>query len=283
MRNIFLFIRKYFNFLFFVVLQVVALSFLLRYNKFHEAAFMGVANEFTGRISEKYSNVEYYFHLKKTNEALVKENERLNNMLRSNFAPVDTSSQLVIDTFRVDSLEQYRRYRYYPSEVVESFTTMQTNYMMIHRGSNQGIRKDMGVISPQGIVGTIVNVSENFSVAMIALNRDFRAYAKLKKTGERGRVEWDGADPQVLQLKDIPRSAKIAKGDTIMTSELSSIYPPDIMVGTVLGIVNDKSSNFYTLKVKTATNFASVFYVYIIEDLQKEERAELKEKIIKNQ
>ena len=68
-----------------------------------------------------------------------------------------------------------------------------------------------------------------------------------------------------------------------MTSELSSIYPPDIMVGTVLGIVNDKSSNFYTLKVKTATNFASVFYVYIIEDLQKEERAELKEKIIKNQ
>ena len=101
MRNIFLFIRKYFNFLFFVVLQVVALSFLLRYNKFHEAAFMGVANEFTGRISEKYSNVEYYFHLKKTNEALVKENERLNNMLRSNFAPVDTSSQLVIDTLRV--------------------------------------------------------------------------------------------------------------------------------------------------------------------------------------
>lgn len=283
MRNIFLFIRKYFNFLFFVVLQVVALSFLLRYNKFHEAAFMGVANEFTGRVSEKYSNVEYYFHLKKTNEALVKENERLNNKLRSNFAPVDTSSQLVIDTFRVDSLEQYRRYRYYPSEVVESFTTMQTNYMMIHRGSNQGIRKDMGVISPQGIVGTIVNVSENFSVAMIALNRDFRAYAKLKTSGERGRVEWDGSDPQVLQLKDIPRSAKIAKGDTIVTSELSSIFPPDIMVGTVLGIVNDKSSNFYTLKVKTATNFASVFYVYIIEDLQKEERAELKEKIIKNQ
>ena len=281
MRNIFLFIRKYFNFLFFVVLQVVALSFLLRYNKFHEAAFMGVANEFTGRVSEKYSNVEYYFHLKKTNEALVKENERLNNKLRSNFAPVDTSSQLVIDTFRVDSLEQYRRYRYYPSEVVESFTTMQTNYMMIHRGSNQGIRKDMGVISPQGIVGTIVNVSENFSVAMIALNRDFRAYAKLKTSGERGRVEWDGSDPQVLQLKDIPRSAKIAKGDTIVTSELSSIFPPDIMVGTVLGIVNDKSSNFYTLKVKTATNFASVFYVYIIEDLQKEERAELKEKIIK--
>ena len=283
MRNIFLFIRKYFNFLFFVVLQVVALSFLLRYNKFHEAAFMGVANEFTGRVSEKYSNVEYYFHLKKTNEALVKENERLNNKLRSNFAPVDTSSQLVIDTFRVDSLEQYRRYRYYPSEVVESFTTMQTNYMMIHRGSNQGIRKDMGVISPQGIVGTIVNVSENFSVAMIALNRDFRAYAKLKTSGERGRVEWDGSDPQVLQLKDIPRSAKIAKGDTIVTSELSSIFPPDIMVGTVLGIVNDKSSNFYTLKVKTATNFASVFYVYIIEDLQKEERAELKKKIIKNQ
>ncbi len=283
MRNIFLFIRRYFNFLFFVVLQVIALSFLFRYNRFHEAAFMGVASEVTGRVSERYNNIEYYFHLKRTNEALVKENERLNNLLLQNFAPSDTSSKVVTDSIRVDSLEVYRRYRYYPARVVESFVALQTNYIMIHRGSNQGIKKDMGVIGPQGIVGRIVNVSENFSTAMILLNRQFKTNAKLKKGGERGSVEWDGKDPQYVFLKDIPRSAAVANGDTVMTSELSSIFPPNIMVGTVNAIINDKSSNFYTLKLKTSTNFYSVFYVYVIEDLYRGERLQLQQETKTNQ
>jgi rod shape-determining protein MreC len=282
-RNIFLFIRRYFNFLFFVILQVIALSFLFRYNRFHEAAFMGVANEVTGRVSEQYSNVEYYFHLKRTNAALAKENERLNNLLLSNFAPSDTSSRIVVDSIKVDSLEQYRRYRYYPASVVESFTAFQTNYLMIHRGSNQGIKPDMGVISPLGIVGRIVNVSENYSTAMSVLNRQFKTNAKLIKGGERGSIEWDGKDPQFVYLKDIPKSAAVAKGDTVMTSELSSIFPPNIMVGTVQEIINNKSSNFYTLKLKTSTNFYSVFYVYIIEDLHREERKQLQEETKKNQ
>ena len=140
-----------------------------------------------------------------------------------------------------------------------------------------------GVISPQGIVGRIVNVSENYSTAMIALNRQFKANAKLKKGGERGSVEWDGKDPQYVYLRDIPKSATVAKGDSVITSELSSIFPPNIMVGTVSAIINDKSSNFYTLKLRTSTNFYSVFYVYVIEDLHREERKQLQEETKTNQ
>ena len=82
MRNAFLFIRRHFNFLFFVVLQIIALSFLFRFNKFHEAAFLNVSTEVTGRLDEKYNNIEYYFQLKKTNEALVQENLRLRQQLK---------------------------------------------------------------------------------------------------------------------------------------------------------------------------------------------------------
>jgi rod shape-determining protein MreC len=244
---------------------------------------MGVANEVTGRVSSQYSNVEYYFHLKRTNEALAKENERLNNLLLANFAPSDTSSRIVVDSIRVDSLEQYRRYRYYPARVVESFTALQTNYIMIQRGSRQGIKKDMGVISPQGIVGRVVNVSDNYSTAMIVLNRQFKANAKLKKGGERGSIEWDGKDPHFVYLKDIPKSAIVAKRDTVLTSELSSIFPPNIMVGIVDSIIDNKSSNFFTLKLKTSTNFYSVFYVYVIEDLHRDERRQLQEETKKSQ
>jgi rod shape-determining protein MreC len=126
-------------------------------------------------------------------------------------------------------------------------------------------------------------VSENFSTAMILLNRQFKTNAKLKKGGERGSVEWDGKDPQYVFLKDIPRSAAVANGDTVMTSELSSIFPPNIMVGTVNAIINDKSSNFYTLKLKTSTNFYSVFYVYVIEDLYRGERLQLQQETKTNQ
>ena len=90
MRNVFLFIRRHFNFLFFLVLQIVALSFLFRYNKFHEAAFLNVSTEITGRINERYNGIEYYFQLKKTNESLVRENLMLRQQLKGNFEAPDS-------------------------------------------------------------------------------------------------------------------------------------------------------------------------------------------------
>ena len=61
MRNVFLFIRRYFTFLAFVAVQVVALWFLFTYNKFHRAKGLGWANEITGRINTRYKNVDDFF------------------------------------------------------------------------------------------------------------------------------------------------------------------------------------------------------------------------------
>lgn len=281
MRNIFLFIKRYFNFLFFLLLQILALTFLFRYNKFHQAAFSNIAGELTGRIDEKYNNVEYYFKLKKTNEALAKENIYLRGLLKSNYQIPDTARMIVTDSIRVDSLLKYQKYIYYLGSVVGSFTSTQVNYLTVHRGRLQGVHVDMGVVGPSGIVGRVVSVSDNFSVVMSALHKDFTVKAKLKKSGENGPIRWDGIDQRFIQMKDVPKSAVITKGDTVLTSELSSIYPPNIMVGTVESIFNDKSSNFYTIKLKTATNFFNVQYVYIIDDAQKPERAKLESDIYK--
>ena len=281
MRNVFLFIRRYFNFLFFLVLQIVALTFLFRYNRFHEAAFNGVAGEVVGKINEKYSNVEYYFKLKQTNEALVNENVHLRSLLKTNYESSDTTQKIVVDSIRIDSLLKFQKYVYYNARVVGSLASAQTNYLDIHRGANQGIRKDMGVIGPQGIVGRIVDVSDNYAVVMSVLSKQFKVKAKLKKTGENGTIEWDGLSTLYVQMKDIPKSAPLKKGDSVLTSELSSIYPPNILVGTIDGLVIDNSSNFYTIRLKTATNFSNVQYVYVIDDLQKAERIKLEESINK--
>lgn len=249
---------------------------LFRYNKFHEAAFMGITKEMTGSIYEKANSVEYYFHLKTTNDSLVKENARLRNMLAANFEASDTAQQIITDTIPIDTLGTVRKFISREARVANNTTSTQNNYITIHRGENQGVRKDMGVISSSGVVGTVVNTSANYSTVMSLLHRQSRMRASLKKSGETGTVQWDGNTPLYLTLIDIPKSAKITKGDSVVTS-YSDRFPKGLLVGTVLSIIDDKSSNFYTLRLTPATNFFSLQYVYVIENLQRDEQKQLEE------
>ncbi len=268
MRNVFLFIRKYSNFLFFLLLQIISLSFLFRYNKYHEAAFMNVAGEVTGRINQRFSKVDAYFHLRQINEQLAGENARLNLMLKENFEKPDISGKAVLDTLQTDSLREIRKFTWLGAKVVGSTVNTQVNFITIHRGSQQDVHPNMGVMSPTGILGTVVNVSDNYSSVMTLLHRQYKVVVKLKNGGERGTVEWDGVSPMFVTLKDIPKSAKVKLGDSVMTSPTSSLFPGNLMVGTIAEVVDDKSSNFYTLKLKPSTNFFNVEYVYVIANTQ---------------
>jgi len=276
-RNVILFIRKYSNFLFFLLLQIIALSFLFRYNKYHEAAFMNVAGEFTGSINQRFSKVEYYFRLKKINEQLAAENLRMNQLLKENYEKPDGSERAVIDTIQNDSIREIRKYIWLGAQVVGSTTNTQLNFITIHRGLLQDVRPNMGVVSPQGIVGTVVNVSDNYASVMTLLHRQYKVVVKLKNGGERGTVEWDGVSPAYVTLKDIPKSAKLKTGDSVVTSPTSSLFPGNLMVGTIAEIVEDKSSNFYTLKVKPATNFFNIEFVYVIANTQYLEQKRLED------
>jgi rod shape-determining protein MreC len=264
------------NFLFFLLLQILALSMLFRYNKFHEAAFMNVAKEVTGGIYERVSNTEYYFHLKRANDSLVNENERLRNLAANNFENPDTSSLIVKDTIPLDTLGHYRKFLWRKAKVSNNSTSTQNNYITIHRGENQGVKKDMGVVSANGVVGTVVNTSANYATIMSLLHRSSRVSGSLKNTGETGTIEWSGDSPLFLSMKDIPKSAKIAKGDTVITSHYAIRFPPSV-IGTVYEIVEDRSTNFYTLTIRPATNFFSLQNVYVVENLQAEEQLKLEE------
>ncbi|HVK48990.1 MAG TPA: rod shape-determining protein MreC [Pseudobacter sp.] len=283
MRNIFVFIRKFFNFFLFLVMQIVALYMLFHYNDFHEAAFMGVANDITGKISKRYNNVEYYFHLKKTNESLARENERLRNLLREDFEVADTSLKQITDSIPYDTTGVRRKYLYRNAKVVGRFLQFPNNYFTIHRGTDQGVRKDMGVISPDGVMGVVVNAGNNYSVVMSLLHIQSSISARVKKSGETGQVYWDGKSPTTIFIKNLPKSVPIAKGDSVVTSQYGTFFPQGILIGTVTEIVDDKSSNFYTLKLKPATNFGSVEHALVIENLQADEQKKLEEAVKKTQ
>lgn len=276
MRNIFLFLRRYSVFFAFLILQIISLWFLFSYNRFHRAKFLGVANEITGRINTQYNKVEDYFSLKQENRRLHKLNDSLLNLMHSNFVSPDTTVRLVKDTIPYDTLGHYRRYYFRDATVVYNTVSSQKNYIQLNKGSKQGIKDNMAVISSDGYpVGIIVNVSPDFSEAMSLLHVQNTVNASLKKSGDFGTLQWDGKDPRYLTLKNIPKSAEVKKGDTVLTSSYSYNFPPGYIVGTVTDITMDNVTGFLNLKVKTAANFFNLQQVHIIENLQYDEQTSL--------
>lgn len=280
MKNIFLFIRTYSALVVFLTLQIVCIVFLSHYSKTHEAYFASTANEITGRINSKYNNFSGYFILKEVNRQLAEENARLRNELRSNFITIDSTKKLHTDSIQMDSLTKYRKYFYLPARVVNNSVGLQNNYVTLERGSNQGIKKGMSVIGPEGIVGMVTEVSNNYSLVMSLLHHNSKVSAMLKKDNSLGSIEWDGVDPSYLVLKNIPKSEKVIKGDTVLTSYYSANFPSNLMVGTVANISSDPASNFYTIKVKTATNFYTLQYVNVIDNKRADEQLQLEQKKI---
>lgn len=279
MRNIFLFIRRYSTLLLFLLLQGFSVYLIVQYNRYHNAVFGNMANQFTGKINTQYNRVEDYFHLKKTNDSLVKANERLYNKLREDFQIPDTLSRIVIDSLKTDSLETHRKYRYLHATVIENSVTTQSNFIVLGRGSNQELKEGMGLIDVNnGVVGIITAVSSDYAVVMSLLHKDSHISGKLLKGGETGTLGWDGKVPNILSITGIPKSAKVAIGDTIITSGFSTTFPKGLLVGFVTEVVPEKSTNNYAIKFKTAADFYNLQYVYVIDNKQQEAVKQLLDK-----
>lgn len=276
MRNIFLFISRYRTFFTFLLLQVAALWFLFNYNRFHRAKFLGVANEMTGRVNTLYNKGEDYFTLREENRRVHKMNDSLLNLLPRNYSQRDTAVQVIQDSVLYDTAGSYRRYFSRPATVVYTTVNTQKNYIQINRGSAQGIRDNMAVVSSDGnAVGVVVNVSGNFSQVMSLLHVQHSVSAALKNTGDFGTVEWDGKDPRYLTLKRIPKTVDVKKGDTVLTSPVSFNFPPGYLVGTVTDLQLDNTTGMYLLKIKTAANFYNLQQVHVIENMDRSEQVKL--------
>lgn len=276
MRNIFLFIRRYFTFLAFVLLQIFSLWMLFKFNRVHHAAFMGVAYELTGSINTQVDKLDDYFHQGEENKRVHRMNDSLLNLLKTNFTVIDSSGRVVVDSVLNDTLKSVRRYMWRDAKVVYNTVNSDKNYLQIDRGMNTGVKDNMAVLNSDGaVVGQVVNVSPNFSSVMSLLHVQSSISASLKKTGDAGKVLWDGKDPHFVLLEGISKSVDVKKGDTIVTSRYSYNFPPDKMIGTISEIRNNPATGFYTLRVKTAVNFSNLQQVFVVENLQREEQLQL--------
>jgi rod shape-determining protein MreC len=253
----------------FLLLQVLAFSLLVNNNSFHKSSFFNSTNAVVGSIYTYKSNVTDYLSLREINNRLAEENAELRNQLKYNYVAVDNSFAIIDDTL------SKRKFRYFKARVINNSINKQTNYITIQNGGNLGFKRDMGVISEQGIVGIVKDVSPNFCTVISVLNTNFSTSVKIDRTNDLCLIEWDGADSRYAYLKDIALHVDVRKGDKIVTREASAIFPANIAVGTVVEVEDDAGSVYHTVKIKLASDFNKLQYVYLVENYFKAEQQTL--------
>ncbi|MEO5675722.1 MAG: rod shape-determining protein MreC [Chitinophagales bacterium] len=272
MRNLLYFIFRYHAFFLFLLLQGLCLYLIVKNNSYQRAAFYNVSDEVVGRTMTAYKDVTGFITLGEQNKKLATENARLHNMLPSAFY-TDTSAVYQ----KKDSLRS-QFYSYIPARVVQTSTSFANNYIVISKGSGQGIEPRMGVVGPDGIVGIVKNVSSNFSSVFSLLHSQVTVSARVKRNGSRGTIRWDGGSADFVNLEEITRQEILHKGDTIFTSGVSRIFPDNIMVGTVDEFKLKEQGNFYSIRVRLATSYRRIDYVYVVNNLMHTEMDSLLKK-----
>ena len=252
-----------------VILLAIALGLTVTQSSHQKAVWLSSSNQFLGSIHSFKATTVSYFSLKKRNEQLQEDNAALRAALyQAQFEKALIDGSMLLS----DSLNPYA---VIPAKVVKNSVVRERNYLTLNKGTQQGVYADMGVITDQGVVGIIEQSSANFSTVLSLLHEDSSINASIKGSNYFGSLVWNGKRFDRCQLFDIPKTAEIQIGDSIVTGGMSSIFPPGILIGQVSQFTIVENSSFYTIEVSLSNNMANLSQVYTIDNRLKEERLTL--------
>jgi rod shape-determining protein MreC len=265
MRNLLNFIFRFHVAFLFLLLEVLGFFLLISYNNYHNIRAFSITNEVSGEFYGQVNEATSYLNLRDVNEQLSRENAALREMVRSSYLDTSSLFKPVFDTARV------RVFEYLPAEVINGSVNKRNNYLIIDRGSSSGVKREMGVISPNGVAGVVVDVSPNYASVMSLLHGRSQVSTVIEKNGFFGLLKWDGSDPRFATLVDIPAHVDIAEGDTLLTRGASGIFPKNQLVGTIESWEINQSNRFYEIKVNLATDFRRLQHVHLVKNSKKQE------------
>ncbi len=270
MRSLFRYLLRNYAFVLFILLETLALAMVFNYNSFQRAKYLNSANFISGNIYSMYNSVAGYFGLLKDNKELALENARLRMLLENQGYEVPAVDSLAMAVRQSDSL-----YRFTTAQVINNSVNSAYNYITLNKGRRHGLRPDQGIISSNGIVGVVGQVSDSYAMGLSVLNRRWSVSAKLKNGGYYGSLMWPGTNHRVARLSEIPLHVDIAPGDTVVTSGYSSIFPEGVLVGTISDFTRPDGENYYAIDVLLSVDFKSLSHVEVVEFVNKQELNEL--------
>lgn len=274
MRNLLAFLAKYNHWFVFVLLEVISFALLFRYNSFQGSVFFSSANAVAGKIYEYRSDVTTFFSMSQNNKRLTERNLMLEQEVKtlSQYIARNNGDSLVLDKYQKQMLKDFRLI---PAKVISSSLDKEDNLITLDKGKADGIHEDMGVACGMGIVGVVYMASDHYSIVIPVINKNSNISVTIKKRGYFGFLHWKGGPADIAYIDDVPRHAKFALGDYVVTNGYSSIFPPGIMVGKILHVFNSSDGLSYRVQLRLATDFGNLRHVCVIDNTPLKDKAML--------
>lgn len=274
MRNLLAFLTKYNHWFVFILLEVISFALLFRYNSFQGSVFFSSANAVAGKIYEYRSDVTTFFSMSQNNKRLTERNLMLEQEVKtlSQYIARNNGDSLVLDKYQKQMLKDFRLI---PAKVISSSLDKEDNLITLDKGKADGIHEDMGVACGMGIVGVVYMASDHYSIVIPVINKNSNISVTIKKRGYFGFLHWKGGPADIAYIDDVPRHAKFALGDYVVTNGYSSIFPPGIMVGKILHVFNSSDGLSYRVQLRLATDFGNLRHVCVIDNTPLKDKAML--------
>lgn len=244
----------------FILLEIAALGMLRHGDSLQDLFISRAAHGFLGYFWGVSENIADYASLRTENRHLAEEILRLTETITR----LEEEAAAAAARDSADYTAAWRgKYEFIPAEVIKNSVNKQHNYLIIGKGSDDGVRPQTGIITSRGVIGIVDAVSRHYSYAISFLNSDSSISARIGKDGAAGPMAWDGKGSGNALLREIPLQVKFEEGDTVYTSGFSTIFPPDIPIGRITGsrIVNGAT---FEIKVSLFQDFSSVRHVCLV-------------------
>jgi len=254
-----------------VVLLSISAIVMFTQNLTMVRALRAAALETTGHMENSLSWIGRYFRALEENDFLREENIRLSSELaKSREAGIENERLRVLASF-VDTVS----YNVLSARIIEKEITKQKNYITLNVGSKHGVEEQMGVIDERGILGKVIQVTENYSLVMSYLNMDFRVPAKVQPSQAQGIIQWEGIHRDKLLLQHVIKTERVAIGQVVVTSGFSSVFPPGYPIGLVQSVEAQTGKNQLLIDVIPASKIDDAEHAFVVLKEQDQERTEL--------
>ncbi len=273
------FISRYRHFIVFVLLEALSVGLIVNNNNYWGVEYFNTANALTAKVIGISNSVKEYADLSDVNLKLAEENRLLNQRLTQLQQKLPAQAPV---NYGVDSAF-FARFKFVTiAKVIENTTNQVNNYITIDKGLADGVRVGMGVVTPTGVVGKVKICNDNYSVITSVLHSQSMISAQLTRSKEIGSAKWEGADPSMLQLNDVSRYKKVTKGDTVLTSEYNSVFPPGVLVGYVQKVAIGTNQADFDIQIRLATDFTKLSFVFLVDNNLLKSQESLQKSIEKN-
>lgn len=272
MRNLLAFLAKYNHWFVFILLEVICFVLLFRFNNFQGSVYFSSANAVAGKVYEYNSSVTTFFNMSQSNKKLSERNLILEQQVRAltQYIATHLGDSLAMEQCQKQALAGFKLI---PAKVIQSTINREDNLITIDKGKADGIHEDMGVACGTGVVGVVYMASDHYSIVLPVINVNSNISVMIRKRGYFGFLHWKGTPSDIAYVDDVPRHARFALGDYVVTNGYSSIFPPGIMVGKILHVFNSSDGLSYRVQLRLSTDFGKLRHVCVIDNSALKDKA----------